>query len=494
MTKGSLKCSSKGCGTFIPKTSILADAANYCCSRCGPGYWFCPSCALGCQHQFWKGQRKRISVEDIQNGGPKKRSTRVEPVLAIGDVGDVGDVVAPRTVSDLETNVFWALCAMLGDDLHRLDGADNPIARNSDMASAICPTCTTRVLVAGWLTAPNQLVCYACGTRSGEGVLARLLLQHQLPAFSAFLQKFSGLSVAVRPITLGSSDARPSSEVGYNVDGATCLSDVVLLTEMAFPPVDVLITAFNELVTKDRTRSRNAATVGRKLLDKIRSGPGPVYFKYNLEHHDQQSAFFRLVKALRQHEYGSAGEEMAGIHCIGTSTLVLLGNGLAGTPWHCDRLRACNVGFRLEGEDSDSKTGLPTPIALWILFPSKAVSSVDGALKAELGREEGLRSSKLLTLSEGEKLQVAVGVDADGHFLVHLKLQQAGELIHVPPGWFHQVTNLVDCVKLSWDVLRPSELTQYIQVWKDVISRQDVDVAADSSGVFALLERISCRT
>ena len=54
----------------------------------------------------------------------------------------------------------------------------------------------------------------------------------------------------------------------------------------------------------------------------------------------------------------------------------------------------------------------------------------------------------------------AVSVDSDGHFLLRLKLRHAGELIHVPPSRFFQVTNLVDCVKLGWDVLRPSELTQ----------------------------------
>ena len=49
------------------------------------------------------------------------------------------------------------------------------------------------------------------------------------------------------------------------------------------------------------------------------------------------------------------------------------------------------------------------------------------------------------------------------------------------PAWLVPSSDeLVDNVKLAWDVLRPSELTQYIQVWKDVISRQEVEVAADS--------------
>ena len=66
----------------------------------------------------------------------------------------------------------------------------------------------------------------------------------------------------------------------------------------------------------------------------------------------------------------------------------------------------------------------------------------------------------LLTDRGVQELQAKLGEQN-----VRVVLQQHGDLVHVPPGWMHQVKNLGPCVKLAYDLLKPESAGAYLEVY-----------------------------
>ena len=56
----------------------------------------------------------------------------------------------------------------------------------------------------------------------------------------------------------------------------------------------------------------------------------------------------------------------------------------------------------------------------------------------------------------------------DGRSSVLAILQGPGDIVQVPPGWPHAVTNLEFCCKLAWDYINTSHLSTYMVVRRDV--------------------------
>ena len=52
-----------------------------------------------------------------------------------------------------------------------------------------------------------------------------------------------------------------------------------------------------------------------------------------------------------------------------------------------------------------------------------------------------------------------------GNNNVVVVMQKHGDLVHVPPGWMHQVTNLGPCVKLAFVFLKPGSVGAYLEVY-----------------------------
>lgn len=58
----------------------------------------------------------------------------------------------------------------------------------------------------------------------------------------------------------------------------------------------------------------------------------------------------------------------------------------------------------------------------------------------------------------------------DGRDVVIVLNQGPGDIVMVPPGWPHAVSNVMPCCKLAWDHYDPRHLATYAAVHRDVAS------------------------
>ncbi|KAL3135234.1 hypothetical protein ABBQ38_006313 [Trebouxia sp. C0009 RCD-2024] len=77
----------------------------------------------------------------------------------------------------------------------------------------------------------------------------------------------------------------------------------------------------------------------------------------------------------------------------------------------------------------------------------------------------------------------------DGRSSVLAVLQGPGDIVQVPPGWPHAVTNLEFCCKLAWDYIDTSNLSTYMVVRRDVACKFFVgeNIADDYMAVAPIL-------
>jgi hypothetical protein len=59
--------------------------------------------------------------------------------------------------------------------------------------------------------------------------------------------------------------------------------------------------------------------------------------------------------------------------------------------------------------------------------------------------------------------------DAKGYANVQILEQKPGDMVAIPPGWYHWVLNLHPNIKVAWDPTDTSLLHQYILVWRDIV-------------------------
>ncbi len=198
-----------------------------------------------------------------------------------------------------------------------------------------------------------------------------------------------------------------------------------------------------------------------------------------------------------------------GINDIGNSTLLLLGGVGTGTGLHLDLTEARNIAFSV----GDRVVSTKKTLAKWVFINPLMLKVADKFIRsvrltagkrkrgedaAELKWPNGLMTSadKRVHLEgtyltqflkhmkrEGEKMTVANPV-------VQLD-QKAGQLVHVPAGWVHQVTNVKCNVKVAWDFYDPGNMHKYVQVQRLASKFFKRSMAPDYMSVNMVLQQLA---
>ena len=150
--------------------------------------------------------------------------------------------------------------------------------------------------------------------------------------------------------------------------------------------------------------------------------------------------------------------------------LVLLGGPTVHTRLHLDWSEARNVACGIV-------TGtVPTgPLAVWVLINPRAAQEVDAWIK-EKGATElaehmvgdctmGLAGEVFLKEAAVQQLQQDLGADA-----VVVLEQHHGDVVTVPPGWVHQVSNRQTCLKIANDLYVKCNYGLYALLWRRIAS------------------------
>lgn len=159
------------------------------------------------------------------------------------------------------------------------------------------------------------------------------------------------------------------------------------------------------------------------------------------------------------------------INDFGTSTIIFVGRDGSKTELHMDRACAKNIAF---GADW---LGEGEVLAEWLfVLPQHLQSLLQWADAAET------QDAKHVTLTHNIKVSddlpdklvsrsyiTDAGVKAllshpDRHNWVKIVQQRHGEMVQVPVGWAHQVTNRKPCLKVAWDCYDPADLGTVFQL------------------------------
>jgi hypothetical protein len=173
-------------------------------------------------------------------------------------------------------------------------------------------------------------------------------------------------------------------------------------------------------------------------------------------------------------------------------TLVLLGGAGSGTGLHLDWTQAYNIALAL------ASTGAGDVLAIWVGIAPCAVAAADAwlrSLKLEGSNQrlfpEGLRTKGRVRLDDNMVHQLQLHLsNLHGSNSVVVLEQRHGQVVYMPPGWVHQVTNKEPCVKLAWDYYEPSNFGKYALV-HDMAAKLFGDAMADDYvSVHQVVEKI----
>ena len=168
-----------------------------------------------------------------------------------------------------------------------------------------------------------------------------------------------------------------------------------------------------------------------------------------------------------------------GTNDIGMSTLIMLGGVGTSTGFHLDWTQACNVAFSVAEVAS-------TVLAVWVFINPRLVEAADAWVKAHVlttkrkrgdGEEQVPRWPKGFASPASDRVHLK-GDDLQA-FLAYMRQlgierginnpvvevsQCPGQMVRVPAGWPHQVTNMSPNVKVAWDYYDPNNMHKYVQL------------------------------
>lgn len=196
-----------------------------------------------------------------------------------------------------------------------------------------------------------------------------------------------------------------------------------------------------------------------------------AYFQCNLKTTapEAQTSEVKMLTELREwyagQEWWSAAEQ-ARVTNVYTATLLLFGVAEYFTEVHFDWTEAKNVAFATSAEDRSRV------LATWVLLHPVAAARADAWLR-ENGYPQGLATEGKVHLSDPKlgALAKQLGKDSNGDSYLIVLEQRHGDMVYVPPGYLHGVTNVTACVKIAWDLYDLKHIPAYVAAWHHIASR-----------------------
>lgn len=172
-----------------------------------------------------------------------------------------------------------------------------------------------------------------------------------------------------------------------------------------------------------------------------------------------------------------------GVNDIGLSTLIMLGGVGTGTGFHLDWTEAYNIAFSV-----GAAVAADTVLAVWVFINPLCVGEADAWIKGTIktSKRKHSQSTQPSRWPEGFASSADNRVHLKGgdleRFLEYMRSlatpnpvvileQKPGQLVHVPPGWVHQVTNMSPNVKVAWDYYDASNMHKYTELQYKLASR-----------------------
>lgn len=157
-------------------------------------------------------------------------------------------------------------------------------------------------------------------------------------------------------------------------------------------------------------------------------------------------------------------------------SLVLLGAAGTATGLHLDWTEARNIAFAVDA------ASVGQVLAEWTFIHPDAIQAANTWLQQN-GFAAGLATPQraLLSSEQVSAMQAALAnVVAGG--AVRVVQQRAGDMVHVPPGWVHQVVNVRACLKLAWDFYDYQHFPLYAKLQSMIVPLFGGHMAADYMG------------
>ena len=168
-----------------------------------------------------------------------------------------------------------------------------------------------------------------------------------------------------------------------------------------------------------------------------------------------------------------------GVNDVGLSTLIILGGVGTGTGFHLDWTEACNVAFSV-----GTHVAPGTVLAVWVFINPLMLEVADAWVKAIVPTKrkrdiavqepcwpDGFASPANNRVHlKGEVLKTFneyMQKEGDKRNIVNPVVvveQGSGQMVHVPAGWAHQVTNFSPNLKVAWDFYDANNMHKYVQL------------------------------
>jgi hypothetical protein len=168
-----------------------------------------------------------------------------------------------------------------------------------------------------------------------------------------------------------------------------------------------------------------------------------------------------------------------------STSLLLAGWPLSGTALHTDPTEAQNVAFFLSGLGHKFKHNMP--LAYWVFVHPDMAGKVNTWLLRKNKPKLDEAGGKPLTHDEMKELVEFIGDLPHGAAGAFIVPQGPGDVIAVPPGWMHAVTNVQPCVKLAYEFIRINQLITYMTAWNQVNVLHGLNNAESYMNVIAVL-------
>jgi hypothetical protein len=189
---------------------------------------------------------------------------------------------------------------------------------------------------------------------------------------------------------------------------------------------------------------------------------------------DARDAFLRIRKMFPCDS--KPGER--GVSDLASTMLVLLGGIGSHTPFHLDWTQALNVAYAVGCASNDEV------LSEWVFINPSAIPVADAWLRSQSrgrGRPfaNGFSSEGGVCL-RGSTLERFIGSLTKLHRdNVVVCRQRHGEMVVVPPGWIHQVTNLKPNIKLAWDTIDHRQFAAYALLHTSIATKYFRGVMAE---------------